>query len=400
MQRDMIVDAPLRSAPASSLNFSSEAVQSRDRPLKVVLLCHYGRTGYNILRSLNQMGARTFLIHDNRSESLRFSRCCKVVHTARHIGDADPETVIKLINDLHRSEGVDSVIASDVESLTLLTRIKARLLAPLFPIAELDTLVTLDNKWDFYKLCEATGVAVPKTLSFKTKQDIVPELIERELGFPIIVKPTAGYGQRGIKIIADKTALIDDFLAGDVYDYCGLIVQEYIEGRDWSLSVFARDGVVEHWTAWLCPDQLDKEYGVSRFMFTEFRGHDDLLEMARKIVAASHFSGVANFDARFDSRTNTMKMFECNPRFFNRMLAARLCGLDFVRAGLPVRGTQRYALDQGCFYPWHELFSARGAWRLVTGNWKLGPLARDVGEMLVDPLPPIMRKLLREEARA
>ena len=95
-----------------------------------------------------------------------------------------------------------------------------------------------------------------------------------------------------------------------------------------------------------------------------------------------------------------MKMFECNPRFFNRMLAARLCGLDFVRAGLPVRSTQPFALDSGRFHPWNELLTARGAWRFVTGNWELRPLAGDIGEMLLDPLPPIMRKMLREEARA
>jgi predicted ATP-grasp superfamily ATP-dependent carboligase len=394
----MIADASLLHPP-TSLGRAPDAVVPRDRRLKVVLLCHYGRTGYNILRSLNRMGAKTFLIHDHRSQSLRFSRGCKVVHATKHIGQADPERVVALINGLHQSEGIDSVIASDVESLTFLTQIKHRLLAPLFPIAELDSLVALDNKWDFYKLCEATGVASPKTLSFQTKQDIVPELVERELGFPVIVKPAAGYGQRGVKIIGGNAAL-QAFLAGDEYDYGRLIVQEYIDGHDWSLSVFARDGVVEHWTAWQCPDQLDKACGVRRFMFTEFRGHDDLLDMGRKIVAAAKFSGVANFDARLDSRTNQMKMFECNPRFFNRMLAARLCGLDFVRAGLPVRSTQPFALDNGCFYPWHEVLTARGAWRLVTGNWELRPLARDIGEMLLDPLPPIMRKLLGEEARA
>jgi hypothetical protein len=124
------------------------------------------------------------------------------------------------------------------------------------------------------------------------------------------------------------------------------------------------------------------------------------MEMGERIIAATNFSGVANFDARLDARSGTMKMFECNPRFFNRMLAARFCGLDFVRAGLPrFEGGSRTSLDQKQYYPWQELFSLRGARRLLSGEWKPSLLARDVYELLIDPLPPIVRKLTREDAR-
>jgi predicted ATP-grasp superfamily ATP-dependent carboligase len=366
-----------------------ERSTTRSVPLNVVLLSHWGRSGYNVLRALNAMGARTFLIHDNRSASLRLSRCCKVVHSTPEIAEADPAAVIGVINQLHRSVGIDSVIASDVESLTLLAKIKPDLQAPVFPIAELGTLLALNNKWEFYKLCVAEGVAVPKTLFF-----------EGELGFPVVVKPVAGYGQRGILVLADKQDLEARLLRDASYAYCGIVVQEFVEGRDWALSVFARDGRVEHWTAWACPGQLEAGYGVGRFLVTEFCDRRDLMEMGARIISATGFSGVANFDARLDARSNAMKMFECNPRFFNRMLAARFCGLDFVRAGLPrSEGAPRISLHRRHYYPWQELFSIRGARRLLNGEWKPSLLARDVYEMLSDPLPPIVRKLTREDAR-
>jgi predicted ATP-grasp superfamily ATP-dependent carboligase len=378
-----------------------ERAAKRPAPLNVVLLSHWGRSGYNVLRALTAMGARTFLIHDSRSASLRFSRCCKVVHSTSEIAEADPATVIRIINDLHRSVGIDSVIASDVESLTLLARMKPDLRAPVFPIAELSTLLLLNNKWEFYKLCVAQGVAAPKTLFVEDKSAIDPADIAAELSFPVVVKPVAGYGQRGILILSDTRDLETRLLRNEAYDYGGMVIQEFVEGCDWALSVFARNGAIEHWTAWACPGQLEAEYGIGRFMTTAFCDRRDLMEMGEKIIAATGFSGVANFDARFDVRSDSMKMFECNPRFFNRMLAARFCGLDFVRVGLP--GAEigaKISLDQKHHYPWQELFSVRGARRLLNGEWKPSLLARDVFELLIDPLPPIMRKITHEDARS
>ena len=377
-----------------------ERAAERAAPPSVVLLSHWGRSGYNVLRALNAMGAKTFLIHDQRSASLRLSRCCKVVHSASEIAEADPAVVARIINDLHDAVGLDSVIASDVESLTLLARVKADLRAPVFPIAELDTLLALNSKWDFYKLCVAHGVAVPKTLFFEDKSAIDPDAIAAELGFPVVVKPVAGYGQRGVLVLADRRDMLARFLRDPSYAHGGVVVQEFVEGCDWALSVFARHGRVEHWTAWACPGQLEAGYGVGRFLVTTFCDRRDLMEMGERIIAATNFSGVANFDARLDARSDTMKMFECNPRFFNRMLAARFCGLDFVRAGLPrFEGGSRTSLDQKQYYPWQELFSLRGARRLLSGEWKPSLLARDVYELLIDPLPPIVRKLTREDAR-
>lgn len=391
-----------RSDPMSAVQSLAlqERVTERAAPLNVVLLSHWGRSGYNILRALNSMGAKTFLIHDQRSASLRLSRCCKVVHATPEIAEADPAVVTRIINDLHRSVGIDSVIASDIESLTLLARIKADLQAPIFPIAELDTLLTLNNKWEFYKLCVAHSVAAPKTLFFEDRSAINPDAVASELEFPVVVKPVAGYGQRGILVLTDPRDLQSRLLRDHAYPYGGVVIQEFVEGCDWALSVFARHGRIEHWTAWACPGQLEAGYGVGRFLVTKFCDRQDLMEMGEKIIAATNFSGVANFDARLDTRSNTMKMFECNPRFFNRMLAARFCGLDFVWAGLPrSEGRPRISLDQKQYYPWQELFSARGTRRLLSGEWKLSLLARDVYELLIDPLPPIVRKLTGEDAR-
>ena len=377
----------------------ASAIRSRRRaPLNVVLISHFGRTGYNILRSLKAVNARVYLVHDRRAASLSYSRRCKVVHATKDLGSADPDRVLGIINDLHLKVGLDSVIASDVESLALLSKIRERLLAPVFPMADAGTLATLNDKWTFYKLCDAAGVAVPKSLFVGCQAEFDSGAVEHDLGYPVIVKPVSSYGQRGISIFRNRRQA-EEWSKDCVDRKQPMIVQEYIEGTDWAISVFAQDGVIKHWVSWVCPSQLDHGYGVGRFLATEFRPRDDLFAMTQKIVAATGFSGVANFDARYDDQACRMKMLECNPRFFNRMSAARLSGLDFVRPGLPVPSDQPATLGNVGYYPWQELFSMRGLQRLVRGQWRMRPLFHDILDMGTDPLPPIFRKWAREDGR-
>lgn len=377
----------------------ASAIRGRQpKPLNVVLICHFGRTGYNILRSLKAMNARVYLVHDRRATSLSYSRRCKVVHATQDLASADPDQVLGIINDLHRRVGLDSVIASDVDSLAFLSKIKERLLAPVFPMADAGTLATLNDKWTFYKLCETAGVAVPKSHSIGCQAEFELAAVERELGYPVIVKPVNSYGQRGISILRDR-AQAEEWKKSCIDHDQPVIIQEYIEGMDWAISVFAQDGIIKHWVSWVCPSQLDAAYGVGRFLATEFRPRDDLFAMTQKIVAATGFSGVANFDARYDNQAGRMKMLECNPRFFNRMSAARLSGLDFVRPGLPGAGDQPVTLGNVGYYPWQELFSMRGLQRLVRGQWRIAPLLHDIVDMGTDPLPPIVRKWAREDGR-
>ena len=162
------------------LRATAGAIRSqRPKRLNVVLICHYGRTGYNILRSLKAVNARVYLVHDRRGASLSYSRRCKVVHAAQDLGSADPGQVLGIINDLHRQVGLDSVIASDVESLAFLSKFRERLLAPVFPMADAETLATLNDKWTFYKLCETAGVAVPKSLSVRCQAEFDAGAVER-----------------------------------------------------------------------------------------------------------------------------------------------------------------------------------------------------------------------------
>lgn len=367
--------------------------------MNVIMLCHLGRAGYNIQRALASLGIKTYLISDERSASIRFSRGCSVLHHVRgDLSTANEDTIVRLINETHDRVGVTSVIPADVDAALYLARIRDRVIPSIFPTSPPDTLSRLNDKWEFARICMAQKVSIPNTLFFANNASVDPTAIRETLGFPVIVKPVTGFGQRGIDFLIDNAA-VEKFQDLHTHD-TGMVIQEFVQGRDWSLSVFALDGVVKNWTAWECPSQLETSYGVSRFMVTKFRYHDDLIAMAEKVIAATNFNGVANFDARL-SDNGRMVLFECNPRFFNRMLAARICGLNFVAAGLPGHALrQQTMLCKGNYYPWQELFTTRGLRLLVSGEWRLRYLLRDLYEMLRDPIPPLVRKFTHEDERA
>lgn len=364
----------------------------------VVLLCHFGRAGYNVQRALHGIAARTFLVHDKHAGSVRWSRDCELLHACDELNTADAAHIAEQINVLHRAIGIDCVIPADIEASLLVSKMLGTITPPIFPIPDTAVLHRLDNKWTFNNLCLEHGVAVPKTLHFKNNADFDARAVDNTLGYPVIVKPEVGFGQRDIVILRSEAAA-RSFREADSHPN-GIVVQEIVAGQDWALSVFARNGVVTHWVTWECPEQLEggprTRYGVSRFQTTHFRDHPALVEMGKQLIAATGFSGIANFDARLDE-TGRMVLFECNPRLFNRILAARMCGLNFIAAGLDNAPIQRSTLAPCDYYPWQEMFTLRGWRNLLTGRWDLKYLRRDLYEMIRDPLPPLVRKLTKEE---
>jgi predicted ATP-grasp superfamily ATP-dependent carboligase len=386
----------LKKPTSSKLNAATVPIS---RKMNVVVLGHLGRSATNVQRALSAIGVQSYVINDRRSVSFSWSRDAKVLHrVAGDMGPDDDDEIVRKINDAHNRVGIASVIPADVTASLMLARIRDRLEPSTFPIPSIETLQRMDNKWEFAKICMSIGVPIPRTLYFGSNAEI-DESINSLMPFPLIVKPASGFGQRGIVLLKNAED-VAAFKALDSHT-TGFVIQEFVPGQDWSVSVLAVDGVINNLTAWECPSQFGKtDFGVSRFLITRFAGHEGLHKMVQDVIAATNYSGVANFDARL-ADDGRMVLFECNPRFFNRMLAARICGLNFVAAGLPGYAlSQRQLLCDGSYYPWREAMTLRGWKLLLTGEWPWRYLARDLWEMIRDPLPAVIRKITREDEKA
>lgn len=337
------------------------------------------------MRALRSAGAHSFLIYDNTSRALRRSTACQAVLRVPDVATSNPAGIAAVINDLHDRAPIDCVLGSDLDSLLLLAKVRDMIRAPVYPMASPDVLAALHDKWRFTTLCESLQIDVPDSMLISGPADFAR--CSEQIGFPLVIKPVDQYGQRGVVVCRDAYDLVVRLRD---YPYAPCIAQERIPGDDWGASIFARAGEITHWATFLCPD----------YAAAVFRENEDLMQAVRKIVAYTGFTGVANFDARCDRRTGRMKLFECNPRFFLRLTAARLNGLDFVQAAAAApEGTTR-ALTSGVYRPWRDLFTLDGVRALCNGAWPAGLLFEDLAELLADPWPIVLRKAAKGEKEA
>jgi predicted ATP-grasp superfamily ATP-dependent carboligase len=345
----------------------------------IVLLAMRGRLGYEVLRALHAMRARVKLICDLRS-SIRLSRYCRTLYVSRDIVNESADHILQTINNEHGREPIDLVIASDVAGMMLLNRIRPDLAPPVFPTADNATLALLNNKWRFQNLCLALGIPVPDTIFFESKEMLDPARIDRELGYPVVVKPVDLSGGDGV-VVADGPEVISRRVVSNS-QYAGeassLVVQRYVSGDDWGYIGFAIDGHIDIALTFACGPHWR----------TEFLEHPGLLDAAGRILEDVRYTGVVNFDCRVADGTDNFKFLECNPRFSQRVTATRLCGLNLIEVAL---GGWAQLRDGVCHRPMQDVFTRRGVSDLMHGRWPLSALATDVRETASDPIASFLQ---------
>ena len=349
--------------------------------MRAVLICHNPRLGQGVIDTLNANGVSPWLICDpTTSGSLQASRLIKGTLLARPDLHQRHDEILQAILTQHAVTPFDVAVAADVEGALILDAIKDRLPIPLYPQADKATLELLNDKWQFRNLCQELRLPTPETLHFPDKTHIDPYMIA-QIGYPVVLKPTSRFSSIGVRVVASSDELrriIDD----PIYRSGSIIVQQYIDGQDIGLSVFCRDGKIIAATTFFCGDN-------DATMFLPITA---LRAMGERICAATNYNGVANFDARIEQQTGNIMLFECNPRFFMRLSACRICGLDLLGLGLP---GQR-SLGQktiGNYYAKTDILKPRGMMRILTGQWRASVLLRSWGEALHDPMPLIKRHL-------
>jgi len=222
---------------------------------------------------------------------------------------ASPDFVPALA-EIVRADAIDIVISTvDVELVALASRRDE--LAP--AVLAAPSAATLEVALDKYALAERCRdvAAVPTTLLAG------PDALAADWRFPVIAKPRAGAGGRGVRVVPDRTAL--EALPTDE----GLIVQDMLPGEEYSVDVIAdADGRV---LAAVPRVRSRVDSGVSIAGRTM---HDPELEHAAAAVAgAIGLVGVANVQLRRD-RDGRAALLEVNPRFPGSLPLTIAAGVD------------------------------------------------------------------------
>ena len=184
-----------------------------------------------------------------------------------------------------------------------------------------DVIKRIRDKSEFFEALKRTNLDFPDThLVCNYKESLSAA---KDIGFPLVVKPAAGYGGMGVVKIEHKENLEKIFKASEGE----LLVQEYVPGIPASISILADKSMSKILSL---NEQL---LGMEEFGMKEEFGYcgnivpldtnDDLFqeceEIANKIVAHFGLRGSNGIDIVLSNEDHRLKVIEVNPRFQGTM---------------------------------------------------------------------------------
>jgi len=330
---------------------------------------------YLTLRLLKCLAPLDAVVHVfGAGPAIRASRHCQ--HYKAYSSSALDHPSAQVYGDIDRycrQHAIDVVLPSGMASGFLLADWKVRSgTARVLPLASVEQLKVLNNKWSFAKLLEQHGLPFPKARLLQRAEDACT----LDMEYPVILKPLELDAGRGVVRCDTPEEVQAHLQRSDVI--LPLIVQQYIPGADVGLGLLARQGVV---VAWSIQRQLPDGTGA------EFINHEHILQIGRRIMSLCQYDGIAHFDMRLDARDGSAKVLECNPRFWASLPFCMLAGVNF--AALGIRLALGQPVPEGSYqtlkvtFPTQALRGGVPAWRLSKPSWQALRLS------LSDPLPQV-----------
>jgi biotin carboxylase len=145
--------------------------------------------------------------------------------------------------DLVRRTGVRAVTTSGSEvSLKATTEVAARLGLPFY--ADRETVRRCQEKDAMRAGYRAAGLAVPEFARCERVEEAMA--FARERGFPLVVKPSRGWGQRGVSRVNDARELPRAFEEACAHSasagLASAVVEAWLEGQEYSVNGWIEDG--------------------------------------------------------------------------------------------------------------------------------------------------------------
>jgi argininosuccinate lyase len=227
---------------------------------------------------------------------------------------------------LHELRDIAGVMSTSEYSIETAARVAARL-SLVGPDAE--AVRTCRHKGRLVRALERANVNVPQTFEVSSRAAL--EQLGPTLRFPVVVKPVSGSGSVGVRLVSDRTDLLNvgGALLAETRNQRGIpiaseiLVQQYVPGEEYSVEVFSIDGR-DHVLG--C---TKKHLGRAPF-FIEM-GHDFPArcspsieeairsEALRALSAVGYRSGPSHVECRLGSN-GRVSIIEVNPRLAGGMI--------------------------------------------------------------------------------
>ncbi|WP_251716572.1 carboxylate--amine ligase [Lactobacillus agrestimuris] len=285
---------------------------------------------YGMARSFNEAyGIRVKAMADTQLAATRYS---KIVDVELHHGfSADPtfmDVMRKKMEIYKDHEEPVILIACGDGYAELLSKHKDELSTVfVVPYIEYDLLEKLISKEGFYEVAEEYGLPYPKTRIITMDDYKTKSYLDMPFDYPVELKPEDPVswlncqfeGRKKTFTIHDEKELID--IVGKIYTngYTeDLILQDFIPGDDSHMRTLNAYVDKNHQVKMMCLGHPLLEdptpQSIGNYM-TILPAYDEkLYEQVQTFLEKLNYTGMANFDIKYDDRDGQYKFFEINLR--------------------------------------------------------------------------------------
>ena len=217
----------------------------------------------------------------------------------------------------------------------------------LFNYPEEDLFNKLVDKKQFYSSFKNSILDFPKTYIYDVKENFNIKHIN-EFQYPIIIKPSnvveyhnhSFTNQNKVYKVFEQTQIYNIIQAIKDSGYeDSLIFQEYIPGDDSRLfdSVFycSSQGEIQLQSFGQIGLQEHTKTGIGNLTvvingYNQFGNTEEIQKELKKFIQDIHYTGVCEFDLKYDERDKKFKVFEINPRQARSSYYLTKCGYNLA----------------------------------------------------------------------
>ncbi|TLD23108.1 hypothetical protein PspLS_07590 [Pyricularia sp. CBS 133598] len=325
-------------------------MQSPPRPIKSVLIANRGEIAVRIIKTLRTMGIKSISIYSAHDAAAEHVQIADV--TWPLVGDTVSETYLShsQILEAAKKTDADAVIPGYgflAENADFAAKVEKAGLVWIGPTP--DQMHELGLKHRAREIAQAAGVpTVPGTALLKDSAQAVAEA--DRIGFPVMIKSTAGGGGIGLRVSHDAELLKEDYesvqrLAASNFGDAGVFLERFVQrarhievqvlgdGKGAVVTVGERDCSLQR------RNQKVVEECPAFFVPREIRQR--MRKAAVDLAAAVSYRNVGTVEFIYDVDKEDFFFLEMNTRLqVEHPVTEEVMGLDLVESMVQVAGGQ------------------------------------------------------------
>ncbi|MGQ5708316.1 carboxylate--amine ligase [Lactobacillus sp. PSON] len=285
---------------------------------------------YGMARSFNEAyGIKVKALADTQLAATRYS---KIVDVELHQGFSEDPTFMEVMKkkmDIYKNHKEPVILIACGDGYAELLAKHKDELSEVFivPYIDYDLLEKLISKEGFYEIAEEYGLPYPKTKIITMDDFKSGDYMDVPFDFPVELKPEDPVSWLDVHFEGRKKAFTihdkDEFkdIVGKIYGNgykADLILQDFIPGDDSNMRVLNAYVDKDHQVKMMCmghpllEDPTPQSIGNYMAILPEY--NEKLYEQVQTFLEKLNYTGMANFDIKYDERDGQYKFFEINLR--------------------------------------------------------------------------------------